>query len=245
MDDRVEVKPETSPQPDGRGDGETGGREETKDAEPKKVGDAEDDEERSALKEWVGLLVRAGIWALLIYVFIFQISVVEGQSMEPSFHPGDRLFIDKLTYRFSDVRRFDVIVFEATDVDKIPRRPKDYIKRIIGLPGETIEVHDGAVWRDGKKLTGDEFGPTYPNEMHDPHQVLRLKVPPRQYFVMGDNRDASKDSRVDDTRIMGRQSLGFVPQEQIRGIVRLRFWQGGHLCWNWFGRKTVGSGSKQ
>src|SRR6185312_10238088 len=80
-----------------------------------------DEDDESLLKEWVGLLCRAGIWALLIYLFIFQVSVVDGPSMYPTFHHGDRLVIDKLTYRFANVGRFDVIVFEAIDRDKSPR----------------------------------------------------------------------------------------------------------------------------
>ena len=108
--------------------------------------DGEDDE--SLLKEWVGLLGRAGCWALLIYLFIFQVSVVDGPSMQATFEPGDRLVIDKLSYRFSSVQRFDVIVFEAIDRANSPRMSRDYIKRVIGLPGDHgVEIHgDFDVW---------------------------------------------------------------------------------------------------
>jgi signal peptidase I len=194
---------------------------------------ADEDENESALKEWIELLVRAGAWALLIYIFLFQISIVEGESMLPTFHNSDRLVIDKLTYRLGSVHRYDVVVFEAVDVDKVPRRPKDYIKRVIGLPGDKIEVFEGAVWVNGKKLE-EKFGPTFTNVLRDPMQRHSFEVPPHQYFVMGDNRDYSKDSRIDDGHF-GRQSLGFVAGRQIRGIVRLRFWPWKE--WTWFSRQ--------
>jgi signal peptidase I len=187
-----------------------------------------EDQEQSALKEWVGLLVRAGIWALLIYLFIFQVSIVEGDSMNPTFSDGDKLVIDKLTYRFAPVGRFDVIVFESVDATKPPRRPRDYIKRLIGLPGETVAIHDGAVWINGRKLE-DKFGPTFVNGSLDARESPAVSVPPGHYFVMGDNRLFSKDSRV-----QARQSLGYVDVRQVKGLVRLRFWPWRE--WKWFGR---------
>ena len=191
----------------------------------------EETDETSALKEWVELLVRAGVWALLIYVFLFQISVVDGDSMSPSFHPGDRLVIDKVTYRFSPIQRYDVVVFEAIDLGPLNknRAPKDYIKRVIGLPGETVEIHGGAVWVNGKKLE-DEFGLTYPTTTPDASMTRKFVEPEKHYFVLGDNRQWSKDSRVDRG-----QSLGFVPVKQIKGLVRLRFWPWKN--WSWFGRQ--------
>lgn len=194
----------------------------------------EEDEDTSALKEWVELLVRAGIWALVIYVFVFQISVVDGDSMIPTFHHGDRLVIDKLTYRFSNVRRFDTVVFEAVDVDKMPRRPRDYIKRVIGLPGEKVELKDGAFWIDGQKLN-DPYGPAVSQTYVAPGESLVFEVPKDQYFVVGDNRMWSKDSRdYHAGHVEGRQSLGFVARRQIRGLVRLRFMP--TKDWNWFSR---------
>ena len=187
-----------------------------------------EDQEQSALKEWVGLLVRAGIWALLIYLFIFQVSIVEGESMNRTFNDGDKLVIDKLTYRFVPVGRFDVIVFEAVDATKEPRRPRDYIKRVIGLPGETVAIHDGAVWVNGRRL-GDKFGPTYVNGSPDAQESPPAVVPPGHFFVMGDNRGFSKDSRI-----QARQSLGYVDSGQIKGLVRLRFWPWQE--WKWFAR---------
>jgi len=203
-------------------------------AEELKTPEEREDEDRSALKEWVELLVRAGVWALLIYVFLFQISIVDGRSMETTFHHSDRLVIDKLTYRLGEIRRLDVIVFEAIDTRSATRVPKDYIKRVIGLPGDTVEIHGGSIHVNGQKIE-DAFGPTYANRFRDPSFKGVYKVPPKQYFVMGDNREDSKDSRVDDTSFMGRETLGFVPGRQIRGLVRLRFWPSDK--WTWFSRK--------
>jgi len=192
-------------------------------------------EEQSALKEWIELLVRAGIWAVFIYLFLFQVSVVEQDSMNPTIHEGDKLVIDKLTYRLGSVHRLDVIVFETTDTSAsgTERRPKDYIKRVIGLPGETIEVHDDDVWikdADGtSRLLKEPFWPTRSDRR-------TYVVPPHHYLVMGDNRYYSKDSRITMNREGREETLGFVPETQIRGIVRLRFW---HFSrWTWFSRKN-------
>ena len=188
------------------------------------------EDEQSALKEWIELLVRAGIWAILIYVFIFQVSMVEQDSMNPTIHDGDKLVIDKLTYRLSAIKRYDVIVFETIDTGQESsehklRIPKDYIKRVIGLPGEKIEIRDGGVWVQGQRLK-DRFGPTRSD-------VQVFVVPPKHYFVMGDNRPYSKDSRCEIGLNGRKESLGFVPAGQIRGMVRLRFWPN----WTWFGHE--------
>jgi signal peptidase I len=195
------------------------------------------DEEPSGLKEWIELLVRAGCWALLIYIFIFQVSVVDGPSMLPNFQHSDKLVIDKLTYRFGRICRFDVIVFETIDMDKDPRQPRDYIKRVIGLPGETVTirnvetvvggkiVRNGELWIDGKKIeehfAKEQYSGSGP-------LVETFKVPEKHYFVMGDNRGGSHDSRA--------QGIGFVPVGQIKGLVRMRWWPWARM--DWFSRHT-------
>jgi signal peptidase I len=195
------------------------------------------DEEPSGLKEWIELLVRAGFWALLIYLFIFQVSVVDGPSMLPNFQHSDKLVIDKLTYRFGRICRFDVIVFETIDMDKDPRQPRDYIKRVIGLPGETVTiknvetvvggkiVRNGELWIDGKKIEENFAKEQYSGSGP---QVETFKVPDRHYFVMGDNRGGSHDSRA--------QGIGFVPIGQIKGLVRMRWWPWARV--DWFSRHT-------
>src|SRR6185295_11782709 len=91
------------------------------------------EKEISAIREWLELIGRAGFWALILYLFFFQVSVVEGPSMQPTFTSDDRLVIDKLTYRFSDVHRFDVVVFQAVEARRYrgpndTEESKDYIK---------------------------------------------------------------------------------------------------------------------
>ena len=106
--------------------------------------DQKPDAADSALKEWAGLLIRAGVWAILIYQFIFQVSVVRGQSMQPNFHEGDKLLIDKLTYRFSNPRPGDVVVFEAMVKERNGRYVhRDYIKRVIAGPDSVVKIYGG------------------------------------------------------------------------------------------------------
>jgi signal peptidase I len=198
----------------------------TEDVKEAAKADARDEDDESLLKEWVGLLVRAACWALLIYLLIFQVSVVDGPSMYPTFHHGDRLVIDKLSYRFVSVGRFDVIVFEAIDRDKSPRMARDYIKRVIGLPGDTVEIHGGYAWVNGKKLD-EPFGPTRAQTLPGFSDGQAFVVPPGYYFVMGDNRDGSKDSRV----AVSGDTLGMVPGNEIKGVVRLRLWPWARRKW--------------
>lgn len=200
----------------------------------------EDEDGVSAVGEWLELITRAAFWALILYLFFFQVSVVDGPSMQPNFATNDRLVIDKLTYRFSNIRRFDVVVFQAVDTDhctveeykdwfgkkyKLPsRESKDYIKRVIGLPGDRVQMKGCDVWINGQPLQEPEtvkIGTCYFN---GPDVFV---VPPKHYFVLGDNRGDSKDSRA--------VGLGFIPESQIRGIARLRFMPLDR--WKWFGRE--------
>ncbi len=193
------------------------------------TGGGAEGEEEPWWKEWVGLLVRAGFWALLIYLFVFQVSLVDGPSMNPNFQDFDKLVIDKLTYRFSSVRRFDVIVFEAIDLDKSPRQARDYIKRVVGRPNEKVEIHDNCVWIDGRKL--EECFPHEPYSHYGetgPGDGKKFVVPPGHYFEMGDNRGGSHDSRS--------TGMGFVPVGQIKGLVRIRWWPSDRMAW--FSRGT-------
>lgn len=200
-----------------------------------KTKDADAETHVSAMREWLELIARAAFWALILYLFFFQVSVVEGPSMEPSFHTNDRLVIDKITYRLSKVHRFDVVVFQALETDRHAEN-KDYIKRVIGLPGEKVEVRAVAKEGVGLLLQVSINGV----ELQEPAEVdnrlnyfghkQEFVVPPHHYFVMGDNRKDSKDSRN-----AGLGTLGFVPESQIRGVARLRFLPAGR--WKWFWRE--------
>lgn len=127
--------------------------------------------------------------AFLIRFFVLQPFVVEGSSMEPNFHNNQYIIIDKLTYRFREPKRGEVIVFHP------PTEPsQNYIKRIIGLPGETIAISNGDVFVNGKKLDENYLG----NQNHKTDQFATKEpviLGQEEYFVMGDNRGHSSDSR--------------------------------------------------
>jgi signal peptidase I len=152
------------------------------------------------------------ILALLIVIpiryFLFQPFVIKGNSMEPNFHQGDYLIVDEISYRFSEPKRGDVIVF---------RYPRDtsqrFIKRIIGLPGETIKIKQGEIniikGVEDRTLDESEYGL---KENYTDNLVLSLKK--NEYFVLGDNRTASFDSR----------KWGALSENYIIGKVILRTW---------------------
>jgi len=152
------------------------------------------------------------IIALLIVVpiryFVFQPFFVRGQSMEPNFHNGDYLIIDELSYQFRLPQRGEVIVF------KYPQDPSQrYIKRIIGLPGETIKIQEGkvSIYQDGEIQALEE---DYLSQFTQTPGNLQMTLDWNEYFVLGDNRPVSADSR----------RWGTLPEENIVGRVFLRAW---------------------
>lgn len=159
-----------------------------------------------ALRELLTLVVLAVLIVVPIRVFIAQPFVVEGQSMYPTFDNGDYLIIDEVSYRFSDPARGDVIVF------RYPNNPSVfYIKRVIGLPGETVSIERGMVTikkSNGTSLTLEE--PYVVAE--DATYSMTTTLGAAQYFVMGDNRPKSSDSRV----------WGALPKEDIIGRAYVR-----------------------
>ncbi len=147
---------------------------------------------------------------LFIYYFVMNVSVVRGKSMEPTFHDGDRLIVDKLSYRLGDIGeddRFDVVVL------KNPRDPsEDYIKRLVAFPGETVRIRDGVLYINGRRIDFDGAWldhADYPNNGSAVHRVEE-----GHYFVLGDNRARSNDSRHFED----------VPRDYIKGKIRVRFW---------------------
>jgi signal peptidase I len=135
-------------------------------------------------------IIKIVIIALLIVVpiryFLFQPFIVRGQSMEPNFENGDYLIIDELSLRFRNPQRGEVVVF------KYPKNPSQrYIKRIIGLPGETVEIKDGKVLMENKVLDESEYL-TFNLETSG---AIQLTLKENEYFVLGDNRISSSDSR--------------------------------------------------
>ena len=146
---------------------------------------------RTFLREILGTLLVAIVIFFLIQATV-QSSIVVGSSMEPNLHSGQRLLINKVFYKFHEPERGDIIVFPPPNN---PGSSVDYIKRIIGLPGETVEIRDGIVYihqEDGTVLALDEhdFIDNPPNS-----PFYGSTIPPGNYFVLGDNRNNSNDSR--------------------------------------------------
>jgi signal peptidase I len=159
------------------------------------------------------LLVSIAVSTFII-VFLYQPVRVEGTSMLPMLEDQDRLFINKVAYRMGEIQRGDVVVFEY------PRdHSKSYIKRVIALPGDKLRIEDGRVFVNGKRLPE----PYVPSRFTDDRSEAEMVLPAQQYFVMGDHRSISSDSRefgpVDRGLIYGKAVFVYWPMEQV-GVVR-------------------------
>ncbi|MEK7106199.1 MAG: signal peptidase I [Patescibacteria group bacterium] len=151
-------------------------------------------------------IATAVVLAMIVQQFIIRPFVVSGQSMDPTLSSGDYLLIDEVTYRFNEPERGDVVVFRAP-----PEPTKFFIKRVIGLPGDTVSIK-------GKEITitntANPKGFTLSEEFitHESANTMTVTVPQGEYFVMGDNRAGSFDSR----------SWGTLPKANLRGRALLR-----------------------
>jgi len=165
------------------------------------------------LFDWGETIVVALILALIIRAFFLQVFWIPSGSMEPTFDIGDRIVVNKVVYNFRRPQRLEVIVFRA--VPSMSEAKKDLIKRVIGLPGEKLEVKKGEVYVNDKLLK--EAHPLY-NNYYDlnslPAVFGPVQIPVDSYFVMGDNRPASADSRY----------WGSLPKKNIIGKAFLRIW---------------------
>lgn len=163
---------------------------------------------------WVRDLLISIAVSTFIIVFLYQPVRVEGTSMLPMLEDQDRLFINKIAYRVGDIQRGDVVVFQY------PRdHSKSYIKRVIALPGDRLRIEDGRVFVNGKRLQE----PYVPNRFTDDRSEAEMVLPADEYFVMGDHRSISSDSRefgpVDRSLIYGKAVFVYWPMEQV-GVVR-------------------------
>lgn len=155
--------------------------------------------------EIIQIVVIASVIVLPIRYFLFQPFIVKGESMAPNFKPGDYLIVDEISYRFSDPQRGSVIVFKY---------PKDttqrFIKRIIGLPGETVEIESGkiTIYRENSFVLNED----YISDDLKTEGDVKIVLGSDEYFVLGDNRSYSYDSRM----------WGTVPREYIIGKAYLR-----------------------
>ena len=171
----------------------------------------EEENKSNPLRELAGMLVYIIIVLAVTFLFITfvgQRTHVSGESMENTLDDGDQLIVDKITYRFKDPERFAIIVF--------PFHYKEntyYIKRIIGLPGETVQIADGLIYIDGEVLQ-ESYGREV---IQDPGLAAEpITLGEDEYFVLGDNRNQSSDSRD--------PSVGLIHRDEIVGRAWLRIW---------------------
>ena len=165
---------------------------------------------RRELRSWTRDLAIALGLAIVVMIFLYQPVKVEGTSMYPLLSDQERIFINKFVYRFEPIERGDVIVFWYP-LD----RSKSFIKRVVGLPGETIEIRMGHVYIDGEELP-DQYVPA---GYLDGSNLAPRHILPESYFVMGDHRDSSNDSRV----------FGPVPRQYIYGKAVFAYWPVDHF----------------
>jgi signal peptidase I len=188
------------------------------------------------LRELPGLILIAFALALLIKTFLVQAFFIPSQSMVPTLRVGDRVLVNKLVYDFGDIQRGDIIVFRNPNLEDPDRNllqdvwnwiteglgfssdpTRDFIKRVVGLPGETIEVRNGRVSIDGRRLKEP-----YVSAMRDRSDYAPHTVPAGHVFVMGDNRPNSQDSR---------SALGFIPEDKIVGKAFVLLWPPSRIEW--------------
>lgn len=175
------------------------------------------DEDQNILQRiaaFLGDLIETAVMAMAIFVvvyfFLVQPHQVTGNSMLPNFEDGEYILTDKISYHFHQPKRGDIVVFKAPK-----NQQKDFIKRIVGLPGETIKLEKGKVFINGEKISEVYLSPngiTLPKSLISEGQ--EALVPLDEYFVLGDNRQHSSDSR----------DWGTVPKSSIIGKAWLRYW---------------------
>jgi signal peptidase I len=173
-----------------------------------------DGEREPGWRSWTRDLVMSVAVSAFIILFLYQPVRVEGSSMLPSLEDQDRLFINKIAYRVGEIHKGDVVVFQY------PRdHSKSYIKRVIALPGDDLRIDHGRVYVNGLRLQEPYLRRSFADERSQPEMVL----PPKEYFVMGDHRSISSDSRdfgpVDRDLIYGKAAFVYWPMEQV-GVVR-------------------------
>ena len=158
------------------------------------------------LFDWAETIVVAFVMALIIRAFFLQVFWIPSSSMEPTLEIHDRIVVNKVSYHFRPPRRNEVVVFRQVKAPNVPKR--DLIKRLKGLPGEKLQIKDGIIYINDHKI----------EEQHQFNQDFMdfgpVTIPADSYFVMGDNRPASADSRY----------WGFLPKQNVIGPAFLRIW---------------------
>ncbi|WP_423784975.1 signal peptidase I [Halobacillus litoralis] len=159
------------------------------------------EQSKSEWLEWLKAIAVAITLAFILRTFFFATSIVEGASMDPTLQNGERVMFNKIIYYIDEPERGDIVIIE--------RPVKSYVKRIIGLPGDTVEIRDHELYVNGEKETQEYLSEDAASATRDYGPV---DVPDGKYFVMGDNRSISKDSR---------NGLGFIEEDEIIGRTEL------------------------
>ena len=178
--------------------------------------------------EWVIILMAVLLCTVLLRTYVVQSFSIPSLSMAPTLQVGDRIIVNKLSYRLHDVHRGDIVVFARPPLED--QAYADLVKRVIGLPGETISSKNGHVYIDGKRLS-EPWLPPGPQSMTealpgDSHPQFNMpgpvKIPAGAYYVMGDNRTNSEDSRffgpIPRSLIVGRAVAVVWPVSRIKGL---------------------------
>ncbi|HET7656692.1 MAG TPA: signal peptidase I [Bacillales bacterium] len=171
--------------------------------------------QRKTLIDWVKVVVLALVAVYMIQTFLFANYVVHGQSMMPTIHDGNRVIVSKINYDFGKPKRFQLIVFHYS-------KSEDFIKRVIGLPGDSLHYKNDVLYVNGKAMKEPYLKPfkerlgsgLLTHNFTLKEKTGRMKVPKGCVFVLGDNRRNSYDSRY----------FGFVPMSKIVGKVDVRYW---------------------
>jgi signal peptidase I len=171
---------------------------------------------RRTILEWLGVIGGGIAIALLVEAFLIQAFWIPSPSMEPTLDVGDRVLVNKLSYKFHDVNRGDVVVFERPPGASTGQNGeiKDLIKRVIAVEGDTIEAKEGEVFVNGERIDEDYLEPGTPTD-----NLPLETIPDGHVFVMGDNRTNSEDSRIfgpiDEDAIVGRAFIRVLPITDI------------------------------
>jgi signal peptidase I len=174
------------------------------------------------LFEWIKALAIAGLLVFVIRWFLVSPFIVDGDSMRPNFHDRERIIVNKILYDIREPHRGEVIVFH------VPEEGRDFIKRVVGVPGDTVKVEDDKVYINGQQIEENYLKEAYAKahaagELYNRQDDLsdfpndrftNGKVPEGSLFVMGDNRSNSEDSRM----------IGYIPMDRVVGRADLVFW---------------------
>jgi signal peptidase I len=167
-----------------------------------------DSETKKEIYSWIKTIIFALLLAVIFRTYIFRTAYAMSISMEPTLHEGQILIISRVNYLVGEPERGDIVVIDSKQ-DKLEHL--NLIKRVVGMPGETVEIKDNRVYIDGKLLDPDFTKAATPDFGFE-----KTTIPEGKYMVMGDNREHSRDSRF--------ESVGFIEEDYLQGKAVFRLW---------------------